>query len=327
LLGRRFPRGTGFTLIEVLVVVAIIALLVAILLPAFKNARETAQGAVCAQNLKTVTSSGLMWMEEAKKSRAPAHRGWSTYVLKIMKGETGPFTCPTDKAPVPIPAVYVYQVTRPNEPHPYPEVAIDAAYFARTPRPDATGRYTAAFETEADRLGGDQDFDDGYVYYIPAGFQAKAGEVWGVKAGTGRDIYLRNWKGSTLAQMTTGRFTQPILWGSYGMNVSAAVQGIKPWHALYADYTDWSIVTERVFGVRRYTTSGSLVVRVDKPYDRVNVSNSAAAFRHSNRANVGFMDAHVERVVPAKLEEPTDSSAPSLWHPRRPPGWVPSGYD
>ena len=44
-------RKAGFTLIEVLVVVAIIALLVAVFLPSLKKARESAQGAVCASQM------------------------------------------------------------------------------------------------------------------------------------------------------------------------------------------------------------------------------------------------------------------------------------
>jgi len=48
--GRRHP--TGFTLIEVLVVVAIIALLVAVLLPSLARAREQSRAAVCLSHLK-----------------------------------------------------------------------------------------------------------------------------------------------------------------------------------------------------------------------------------------------------------------------------------
>ncbi len=50
----RLQSGSGFTLIEMLVVVAIIALLIALVLPSMGRARENARRAVCSSNLSGI---------------------------------------------------------------------------------------------------------------------------------------------------------------------------------------------------------------------------------------------------------------------------------
>lgn len=54
----------GFTLIELLVVISIIALLIAILLPALKQAREQANVATCASNLRQITLAQFNYLND-----------------------------------------------------------------------------------------------------------------------------------------------------------------------------------------------------------------------------------------------------------------------
>ncbi len=64
---KKSVHGAGFTLVEIMIVVAIIGLLAAIAIPNFVNARQNAQARACINNLRQIDAAANQFALERGK--------------------------------------------------------------------------------------------------------------------------------------------------------------------------------------------------------------------------------------------------------------------
>ena len=280
----------GFTLVELLVVIGIIAVLIAILLPALSRARAAGQEIACANNMRQIMLGYMMY--------ATSSKDWLPFDGEDGDESSTPIICP-DKLGWDSPALWINAVPPKINGKPYEQMQQEAlAGFKRLP------------------VDGEQ-----HVFVCPTASQAVGVDTDVVTAGG----YFRMWGRTRTIASAQPRDT----FICYGYNSKLLDNDRYPTQADRAKYSKLRPSSEAVVFVEKRMRGGEVTAADDKYYQsqggqsgrltsrtlaRVKADWQRFTTRHRKGGFLAFADGHVAWFALKDVLTPSRTGSNGNWN-------------
>lgn len=323
-------KAGGFTLIEMLIVIAVIVLLISILLPSLTMARENGWDVQCRSNMHRISQMMRTQGTTKQAGKYPDPSYWVSFV--IGQGGGGLLRCPKDtremgeQGVAALDDVYFVQVHKKDPPEFSPLTQIlgsgqsedkqmllnpdwDDAWYPFSSRAREDNENIVCFDDDAACLITQKS--DGWLFESidPPGDTGCNSDHWLCKGPGLRDPV--NWRDDIKMQLTGKHFKNTIDdpyflkgggWSSYGMNTQVPGRGARSGQVLLVEYHRSTVHVEG---------GGN---HVDDFMD----TEQYLAPRHldkRHRANTAFVDGSVRAMLPDELDPENQPGNANIWTP------------